>query len=278
MTARKEHMPQPIAIVDAFTDVAFKGNPAGVCVLPRERDDEWMRNVAMEMNQAETAFVHRRDDGDWNLRWFTPTIEVDLCGHATLASAHTLWEAKHLAPHEPARFRTKSGLLTCTCGQDELIEMDFPSTPPGKGDIDIDAAELSRMLGVARDDVAAIARTKFDVFVELQSEQKVQGARPDFAALGKVAGRGVIVTAPSSGPRFDFVSRFFAPQVGVNEDPATGSSHCALGPFWSERLGKERLTGHQISRRGGVIHVIVRGDRVVIGGRAVTMLRGELSI
>src|SRR5205814_1470957 len=145
--------------------------------------------------------VHRRDHGDWNLRWFTPTSEVDLCGHATLASAHTLWEAKHLAPHEPALFRTKSGVLSCTRGGDGLIEMDFPSTPPGKGDIDVDATELSRVLGVARDDVASLARTKFDVFVELNSEQPVRNARPDFSALGKIPGRGVIVTAASADSR-----------------------------------------------------------------------------
>jgi PhzF family phenazine biosynthesis protein len=224
------------------------------------------------MNLSETAFLVRREDG-WSLRWFTPTTEVDLCGHATLASAHVLWEEEFLAEGSEARFHTRSGLLTAT-RRGEGIEMDFPSTP------DSPAAEpegLSSALGATP---SYIGRTKFDTFVEVEDEAIVRGLRPDMRRLASLGRRGVIVTAVAQpraeAPSYDFVSRFFAPGTGVDEDPVTGSAHCALGPHWAERLGKTSLVGFQCSVRGGIVRVEVRGDRVTLGGQAVTMLRGEL--
>lgn len=254
--------------VDAFTSEPFKGNPAAVCVLDEERDAAWMQRVASEMNLAETAFLRPREDG-FNLRWFTPTVEVDLCGHATLASAHVLWESGRLAPGEPARFHTKSGLLTAVRLGD-WIELDFPSTPE-------EAVEappgLIEALGA---NPRYVGRSRFDYLVELDSEDSVARLRPDFSALGAISARGVITTARSADPRFDFVSRFFAPASGINEDPVTGSSHCCLAPFWSRRLGKDRFLARQISARGGVLKVRLEGDRVRLGGQAVTVLLCEL--
>jgi PhzF family phenazine biosynthesis protein len=222
------------------------------------------------MNLSETAFLAPQDGG-FNLRWFTPAVEVDLCGHATLASAHVLWEDGHLPPGAQARFHTRSGVLLAD-RRGEWIEMDFPAKPaiPAEAPPDMLAA-----LGV---DAACVTRNQFDYLVELKSEEAVRAAAPDFTALKKVAARGVIVTARASGGGFDFVSRFFAPAVGVDEDPVTGSAHCALAPYWSERLGKTEMTGYQASARGGVVHVRVKGGRVVLGGQAVTVMTGELRV
>lgn len=255
--------------VDAFTDRPFGGNPAAVCVLDDGRDEQWMQNVAAEMNLAETAFVKR--DGDaWDLRWFTPVIEVELCGHATLATAHALWSDGLAGRDEPIRFRTKSGLLTCT-RRGSLIEMDFPATQPEP----TDAPEgLVEALGAAP---SYVGRTIFDKFVLVESESVLRSLRPDFGRLRGVRMRGVIVTSTSKDRRYDFLSRYFAPAAGIDEDHVTGSAHCCLGPFWSNRLGKSDMTAFQASRRGGVVHVRVAGDRVFLAGQAVTVLEGSLA-
>ncbi|HEX4574874.1 MAG TPA: PhzF family phenazine biosynthesis protein [Gemmatimonadales bacterium] len=258
----------PIFQVDAFTNRAFGGNPAAVCVLPAPREERWMQDVAREMNLSETAFLHPQDDG-YALRWFTPAVEVALCGHATLASAHVLWQEGHLPANRSARFHTKSGLLTAD-RHAEWIELDFPALPAAPAPT---PAGLAAALGATP---RWVGRSRFDYVVEVESEEAVRGLDPDFAALERVEARGVAVTSRASTPDFDFVSRFFAPRAGVREDPVTGSAHCALTPFWSERLHKTALTAYQASPRGGVIRVRLAGDRVVLGGQAVTVLRGEL--
>ena len=261
-----------ITQVDAFTNTPFGGNPAAVCVLPEPADESWMQRVAQEMNLAETAFLHPQQDG-YHLRWFTPAVEVDLCGHATLASAHVLWEEGRLRPELQARFYTRSGLLTAE-RQGAWITMDFPATPASP---EIAPAELTQALGV--DAVLSyVGRSQFDYLVEVDSEETLRALTPDMRLLERVPVRGVIVTSRGSSPEYDFVSRFFAPRSGINEDPVTGSSHCTLAPFWSERLGKRQMTAYQASPRGGVLRVEVRGDgeRIAIGGQAVTVLRGEL--
>jgi PhzF family phenazine biosynthesis protein len=254
--------------VDAFTDKPFAGNPAAVCLLPAPRDESWMQNVAREMNLSETAFLHRESDG-WRLRWFTPAVEVALCGHATLASAHIVWETHQLPPAETVRFHTKSGLLTAR-RNGYGIELNFPAkiaepadAPPG----------LAEALGAK---LLLVGRSAFDYLVEVDSAATVRALKPNFARLGELPVRGVIVTARSDQPEFDFVSRFFAPASGVNEDPVTGSAHCTLGPFWQARLNKNEFTAFQASARGGVVKVRVAGDRVFLGGQAVTVLRREL--
>lgn len=261
-------MSQTITQVDAFTSEPFSGNPAAVCVLLEERDAMWMQNVAREMNLAETAFLVPRPDGH-GLRWFTPTVEMDLCGHATLASAHVLWETGKLAASETASFYTRSGLLTAVRRAD-WIELDFPATP----DAPVEApAGLAAALGVAP---LYVGKGRFDYIVELDTEDAVRGLRPDFDGLAKIGARGVIVTSRSANGDFDFVSRFFAPASGIDEDPVTGSAHCCLAPFWSRRLKKDTFLARQVSARGGVLKVELRGDRVGLGGQAVTVLRGEL--
>ncbi|MGE5687776.1 MAG: PhzF family phenazine biosynthesis protein [Gemmatimonadota bacterium] len=257
-----------ITTADAFTAAPFAGNPAAVCLLPAPRDDGWMQAVAREMNLAETAFLLRCGD-EFGLRWFTPAVEVDLCGHATLASAHVLWEEGHLDGAAEARFHTRSGLLTARRDGD-WISLDFPATPPAACQ---PPAELARAVGAP---VRLILKTPFDYLVELESEAAVKALAPDLGALARLGGRGVIVTARSTTPGFDFVSRFFAPAAGVPEDPVTGSAHCALGPLWGERLGKTSLIGYQASPRGGVVRVTLAGDRVLLAGQAVTVLRAEL--
>lgn len=256
-------------IVDAFTDRPFAGNPAAVCLLEEERDANWMQAVAAEMNLSETAFVRRLGD-DFELRWFTPAIEVDLCGHATLASAHALWTESVVNADQPIRFHTKSGVLTCT-QNGGFIELDFPATPAKEVE---PPAGLFESLGI---ESAFVAKSKFDILVVLESEQTVQSLSPDFARLGQIPVRGVIVSGQSDNPQFDFVSRFFAPCAGVDEDPVCGSAHCCLGPFWSERLGKSEMTAFQASARGGIVRVRVKDDRVILGGQAVTVMKGELS-
>lgn len=266
-------MGQSIVQVDAFTSRPFGGNPAGVCVLPGPADPVWMQQVAGEMNLAETAFLHPTDDG-YALRWFTPATEVDLCGHATLASAHVLWEEGHLASDAQARFTTRSGVLTAERDGD-WIAMNFPAFTPVPIDDVAMLAALQAALGIQRPGfVGSVAYT----LVELPAEADVRAVRPDFPALATIDTAGVIVTAPPDDPQFDFVSRFFAPRLGVNEDPVTGSAHSYLAPFWAERLGKQEMVGYQASRRGGVVRVRLEGDRVVIGGQAVTTLRGELTV
>ena len=257
-----------ITQVDAFTDTPFAGNPAAVCLLPAPRDEGWMQSVAREMNLSETAFLVRVGAG-YDLRGFTPSVEVALCGHATLASAHVLWEEGHLAAAQQARFHTKSGLLTGDRAGD-WIELDFPvkreeAAPAPAG--------LAEALGVTP---KYVGRNQFDYLVEIDGEAAVRRLAPNHTALAALPVRGVIVTSRADSPGYDFVSRFFAPGSGVPEDPVTGSAHCALGPYWQSRLGKSDLVGYQASPRGGVVRVRVAGDRVKLGGKAVTVLRGEL--
>ncbi len=227
-----------------------------------------MRDVAREMNVAETAFLVKQSDG-YNLRWFTPAVEVDLCGHATLASAHILWETGQLPSNQQAKFHTKSGLLTAA-QKGKHIEMDFPATPaepinPPDG--------LLGALGVAP---AYVGKNRFDYLVEVDSEKTVRDLKPDFRLIKELGGRGVIVTSRSASAQYDFVSRFFAPAAGIDEDPVTGSAHCTLGPYWSKKLEKNEMIAYQASFRGGVVQVRVSGDRVFLGGQAVTVLQAEL--
>ena len=254
--------------IDAFTDRPFAGNPAAVCLLDDERDAAWMQAVAAEMNLSETAFVRPLSKG-FELRWFTPTIEVDLCGHATLASAHALWSENIVDAGTAIRFLIKSGELICV-QRDDLIQLDFPATPVTPA---APSDELCDALGC---EAIFQGASKFDDLVLVQSEEALRAVRPDFQKLRELASRGVIVTSTSNNPRFDFVSRFFAPNAGVDEDPVTGSAHCALGPFWSERLGKTEMTAFQASARGGIVRVRVAGDRVFLAGHAVTVLKGVL--
>lgn len=258
----------PIYQVDSFTETPFKGNPAGVCILPFPRDPSWMQAVALEMNLSETAFLEKQDDG-YGLRWFTPTVEVDLCGHATLASAHILWEVGLLGAGEEARFHSRSGLLTARRQAGE-IELDFPSTPD---ELTSPPPGLLEALGVFP---KYVGKSRFDYIVEVATEDEVRALKPDFAGLKQLGLRGVIVTSAASSPGLDFVSRFFAPGAGIDEDPVTGSAHCCLGPFWSARLAKREMHAYQASARGGLLRVRMQGDRVLLGGRAVTVLRGEL--
>jgi PhzF family phenazine biosynthesis protein len=257
-----------ITQVDAFTDTPFGGNPAAVCLLQEPRPERWMQLVAREMNLPETAFLIRYGDG-FDLRWFTPTTEVDLCGHATLASAHVLWEEGHLRTDQTAGFHTRSGLLEATKNE-AWIEMDFPSTPAEPAS-SIEALESA--LGAKP---SFTGRSKFDYLVELSSEEEVRALQPDFASLKQLPVRGVIVTSRSSNAEYDFVSRFFAPATGVDEDPVTGSAHCCLAPYWKERIGRDDLTGYQASTRGGYVRTRCGGDRVILSGQAVTVLRAEL--
>jgi PhzF family phenazine biosynthesis protein len=259
----------PLYCVDAFTTAPFGGNPAAICLLPDARDEKWMQTLAAEMNLSETAFLVRRGSSEWDLRWFTPKIEVDLCGHATLASAHALWREAGADRGRPIRFQTKSGPLTCSLAGDR-IEMDFPAKPPEAVEA---PPELLRALGVKP---FWVGRNKFDYLVEVGCDEAVREAAPDFAALRGVPVRGVIVTAKASEPPHDFVSRFFAPAAGVDEDPVTGSAHCCLAPYWSKKLGKSAMSAYQASPRGGTVEVRVEGDRVVLGGTAVTVWKGEL--
>ncbi len=257
-----------ISQVDAFTDKPFAGNPAAVCVLPGPADERWMQDIAREMNLSETAFLHRRGDG-FELRWFAPITEVDLCGHATLATAHILWEEGHLDAQETARFHTRSGLLTAA-KQGKWIELDFPAEPDNPADA---PPELLRALAVKPN---YVGRNRFDYLLEVDSEEVLRKLRPDWNLLMTVPTRGVIVTSPSDSAAYDFVVRFFAPRAGINEDPVTGSAYCCLGPHWGRRLGRAEFVAYQASERGGTVQVRVGRDRVYIAGQAVTILRGEL--
>jgi len=260
----------PIFAVDAFTDRPFRGNPAAVCLLPGPRDDRWLQDVGAEMNLSETAFLLPEGDG-FRLRWFTPAVEVDLCGHATLASAHVLWQEGRAERGSAIRFHTRSGVLTAA-PRGEAIALDFPATPPTPAD---PPAGVTGALGLTP---RFVGRTRFDYLVEADTADAVRQLRPDFRRLREVGVRGIIVTARSDDPAFDFVSRFFAPGAGIDEDPVTGSAHCSLGPFWAGRLGRTELTGYQASARGGVVRVEVGGERVTLIGQAVTVWRGALEV
>ena len=254
--------------VDAFADRPFTGNPAAVCILTRPQDDTWMQNVAREMNLSETAFVLKQEDG-FNLRWFTPTVEVELCGHATLATAHILWEVGLLGSEEAARFYTLSGLLLAERRGKE-IELDFPATPDDPTDAQPGLIEALRVAP------KYVGKSRYDYLLEVESEELVRNLSPDFAKLKTLSVRGVMVTSVAASSEYDFVSRFFAPGVGIDEDPVTGSAHCCLGPYWSKKLEKNELIAYQASERGGMVRVRVMGERVSLGGQATTVLVGEL--
>jgi PhzF family phenazine biosynthesis protein len=267
-------MSRRIIQVDSFADRPFAGNPAAICLLEEPAPERWMQSVAAEMNLSETAFVHPIEPSPlFRLRWFTPRVEVDLCGHATLAAAHVLWEEKMLRPQAPAQFETRSGRLSAR-RQGDWIELDFPAdaidTPIS------DHLELDRIGAALNASVSSAGRSRSDLLVELADEKTVRELRPDYRLIASFPVRGVIATSRAFSPEFDFVSRFFAPRVGVDEDPVCGSAHCCLGPFWASRLGRTELTGHQVSPRGGVVKVRVEGPRVALIGQAVTVLRGEL--
>jgi PhzF family phenazine biosynthesis protein len=261
-----------IYTVDSFTDQFLKGNPAGVCILGNPVPDAWMQSLAAEMRHSETAFLLGGEDGKpYSLRWFTPTVEVALCGHATLAAAHVLYSTG-TAP-ETLEFSTKSGILSTSRDKSGLITMDFPvkvlkEVSPPHGLIDA--------LGVKP---IWTGKNVWDYLVEVESEEAVRAVSPDFRALEAVDARGIIVTAPAAqSSDADYVSRFFAPRVGVLEDPVTGSAHCALAPYWSGKLGSDTLVGAQLSERGGVVRTTMRGERVELAGYAVTVLSGELHV
>lgn len=254
--------------VDAFTDRPFAGNPAAVCWLEEEADARWMQAVAAEMNLSETAFVRRHGE-DFALRWFTPTVEVDLCGHATLATAHALWFAGIAPGGKPLRFHTRSGVHSCTQDGD-FIDLNFPSTPATET---VPVEPVARALGVQP---VSASKSKYYFLVVVESAEVVRSVKSDFHKLGELPTKGVIVTARSDDAKFDFLSRFFAPALGVNEDPVCGSAHCCLTPYWAERLGKKHLMAYQASARGGVLRLQLNGDRVILGGQAVTVWQGEL--
>lgn len=270
----------PIYQVDAFTDQPFAGNPAAVCVFgadssSRRRADNavWMQQVAGEMNLSETAFISPIEQG-CAIRYFTPTVEVPLCGHATLASAHVLWESGIVHANQPIQFDTiERQRLVCVRNNNGLITMDFPVDSPATAP---PAAGLIEALGV---EPSACAKTKYDWLIELTDQQAVIDCTPDFAALSRIEVRGVIITAkaePNRNKPCDFVSRFFAPVAGIDEDPVTGSAHCALAPYWANKLGGDELVGRQLSKRGGTVNVRCKGDRVEIAGRATTIFTGAL--
>ncbi|HEX9950743.1 MAG TPA: PhzF family phenazine biosynthesis protein [Rubricoccaceae bacterium] len=259
-----------LTTVDAFADRPFSGNPAAVCQLSAPADAAWMQAVAAEMNLSETAFVVPGDAGAFSLRWFTPTVEVDLCGHATLAAAHVLFETGALASDDDARFDTRSGRLVVRTAGEATYTMDFPATPPER-------AEAPPGTGTVFGETVWTGRSRFDLFLVLPNEAAVRALAPEPAAVAALGARGVIATAQAdAGASYDVVSRFFAPGAGVAEDPVTGSAHCAIGPYWAGQLGTDTLRCFQASRRGGHVGVRVAGDRVELTGRAVTVLRGAL--
>lgn len=255
-------------VVDAFTDKPFQGNPAAVVPLSSWPSNQWMQNLAMEINLSETAFVVG-GDGLYELRWFTPLTEVELCGHATLATAHTLWSHGYETAGGSITFDTHSGPLVCA-QRESVIELDFPATAAEPAET---PSILSQALGAP---TVYVGKSSFDYLIEVSSAQVVRELSPDFALLRKLAVRGFIVTAPSDNGDFDFISRFFAPAAGVNEDPVTGSAHCALAPYWAPKLGRDQLRGFQASKRGGAVSVRLAGDRVILGGQAITVMQGEL--
>ncbi|MGB6300034.1 MAG: PhzF family phenazine biosynthesis protein [Rivularia sp. (in: cyanobacteria)] len=262
-------MKQTIIQVDAFTNKPFAGNPAAVCVLETPQSDEWMQNVAKEMNLSETAFLVKQSDG-YSLRWFTPATEVPLCGHATLASSHVLWSENHLSANQSARFHTKSGLLIAK-KQEDWIELDFPANPSEETSTTV---ELSEALGVP---VKTVMKNSLGYLVEVESEELVRNLEPNFTILTKLFPEVIVTSIAENSSEYDFVSRFFCPGLGINEDPVTGAAHCCLAPYWRNKLNKNEFLAYQASSRGGVVKVKYPGeDRVYLRGQAVTVLRGEL--
>jgi PhzF family phenazine biosynthesis protein len=262
-------MSYPLYIVDAFTSRRFSGNPAAVVILDGPKDSAWMQAVAAEMNLSETAFVCPSIDS-FHLNWFTPNAEVALCGHATLASAHILWETNVLPSGMPATFTTLSGRLTAV-KSGAWINLDFPTLAVEEAKLPNGLAEA---IGVKP---KFVGKSRFDFLLEVDNEEIIRDLQPDFSIIAKLESvRGVIVTARSSSIEYDFTSRFFAPAVGVNEDPATGSAHCCLGPYWEEKLGRKELVGYQASKRGGIIRMSVKGARIELSGQAVTVTAGQL--
>lgn len=260
-----------IYTVDAFTDKIFGGNPAGVCILENDIGDELKQNIAAEMNLSETAFVTRQEN-EFGLRWFTPVSEVELCGHATLASAHILWETGFLSAGETAVFNTRyKGRLYAELNE-EGIQLDFPSNPPSQTEHESDVKKCLQTEPV----YIGLAGNHF--LAELKSEKEVREYKPDIEAIMKLPRYGLIVTAASPEGRYDIVSRFFAPAVGVNEDPVTGSAHCVLGPYWGGRLGKNILKAYQASARGGELTVEVSGNRTLLTGKALTVIEGKMFV
>lgn len=265
-------MTLPLFQVDAFTNRPFLGNPAGVVLLDAPRPDAWMLNLAREMNLSETAFL--LPEGEvYRLRWFTPTVEVTLCGHATLASAHILWEQGRLSADQCAAFETLSGRLTAERTPDGWIALDFParlcdpvSPPPG----------LLEALGIR--EAVFTGRYKEDYLIEVDNEEAVRALKPDFTRLSQIETRGVVVTARASGADYQVVSRFFAPAVGVDEDPVTGSAHCAIAPYWSAKLNRDSLLAYQASSRGGLLRIRHAGQRVILEGQAVTVFSASLLV
>jgi len=259
-------MPLTITVVDSFTDQPFRGNPAAVCVLDRPAPATWMQSVAAEMNLSETAFVSTRADGDRDLRWFSPTVEVDLCGHATLASAHVLGGV--------CRFHTRSGVLTCRPTDDGRVQMDFPAIVVEPLD---EPPDWGKALGVGADQVAGVSEAPGWVLVELRTADDVRSVVPDRQSILELGGFA-IVTAAGDKPGIDSVCRMFGPAAGIDEDPVTGSAHCVLAPFWAGRLGRTDLVGEQMSARGGTVGMRLAGDRVVLTGQAVTTLVAQLQV
>lgn len=260
----------PFFHVNAFTDKPFSGNPAGVCILEGPMEDVLMQNVARELNFADTAFLYKKGEG-FNLRWFTPEVEIELCGHATLASAHILWEKGYLKGEERALFYTRSGLLKANL-KDNWIEMDFPEEPAKQVST---PSFIAKAIGVIP---KYVGKNRFDYLVEISSEKTLRELRPDYSLIKRIPVRGVIVTSVADSKEYDFVSRFFAPAVGIEEDHVTGSAHCCLGPFWKARLNKDEFLAYQASPRGGHMRVRLSSERVFLIGQAVTFLSGELTI
>lgn len=263
-------MSQQIIQIDAFTDRPFSGNPAAVCLMTGPASERWMQRVAAEMNLSETAFLYPIESG-YHLRWFTPKKEVKLCGHATLASAQLLWEGHHVAPDRPIAFVTLSGILTAR-REGIWIELDFPVKSV------IPAEPLPGLIEALNVTPQFVGRYDDRYLLALESETQVRAVAPNFDQLARLPLHAVAITAPSDDPSFDFVSRYFAPSAGVNEDPVTGSAHCALGPYWMSRRGKAEFVARQLSSRGGIVRVRVEGDHVILAGQAVTVYRGELTI
>jgi len=265
----------PIFHIDAFTREPFRGNPAAVCLLDKPRTAEWMQAVAMEMNLSETAYLVPRPDGGYDLRWFTPAIEVPLCGHATLASAHALWESGNLAEDKEVRFFTSSGWLKAI-KHGQNIEMDFPAIFNEETEIPEKMADALGLKSTKFGSYRARQKQNGNYLLVLESSDSVIDLKPDFEALRRSSDAGVIVTAQGKSGKYDFVSRFFAPYAGINEDPVTGSAHCQLATYWSEKLGKNEMLAYQASQRGGEVKVRLAGDRVMLGGQAVTILSGKV--
>ncbi|WP_204787612.1 PhzF family phenazine biosynthesis protein [Paenibacillus oryzisoli] len=257
-----------IYVIDAFTDKIFNGNPAAVCLTSEPLEEELMQRIASEMNLSETAFMFPQYNG-YSLRWFTPSSEVDLCGHATLASAHMLWETGNLPLNQQASFYTRSGLLTAI-KHDSWIQLNFPSEP-------VIACEYpSELMDALHIQPVFVGRNRWDYFIEVESEDIVKNLSPDFSLLQTIQTRGINVTSRSQA--YDFVSRCFFPAVGVNEDPVTGSSHCGLAPYWGEKLNKTEMYAYQASARGGVLQISLQDDRVLMSGQAITVMKSELFI